>query len=153
MNELNKPGVKDDEGKVEPSFVFEYFSKALEAVARVSMFGARKYTRGGWRTVPNGIQRYTDAMDRHRLREGYELYDFSDSDLLHAAQVAWNALARLELMLQEGIEICARVPSDQQRDQIPSALSRSPLSVVEREAIRRGHSSVLAVQQRDPNAR
>lgn len=48
--------------------------------------------------VDDGIARYTDAMDRHNL-EGIESHD--DSGLLHAAQVAWNALARLELMLRE----------------------------------------------------
>jgi hypothetical protein len=34
------------------------------------------------------------------LQENYEEYD-SDLPVLHAAQVAWNALARLELILRE----------------------------------------------------
>ncbi len=97
-------GVKLDSEKIDPTFVFEYFPRALLAVSEVSMFGAKKYTRAGWRTVPYGVQRYTAALDRHRLNEGIDgLYDENDSKLLHAAQVAWNALARLELMLTEGV--------------------------------------------------
>ena len=98
---LAKAGLKHDAGKHEPSFVFEYFPRALLAVASVSGYGARKYARGGWRLVPNGIQRYTDALDRHRLAESLEYYDTRDSGLAHAAHLAWNALARLELMLRD----------------------------------------------------
>jgi hypothetical protein len=39
-------------------------------------------------------------MMRHLLQEPYTVRD-EDSGLLHAAQVAWNALARLELKLRE----------------------------------------------------
>jgi hypothetical protein len=50
--------------------------------------------------VTSGVTRYTEAMDRHRLKEGFELNDV-DSGLAHAAHLAWNALARLELMIRE----------------------------------------------------
>ncbi len=92
-------GAKTDEGKPQASLLL-MFGKALRAVARVGTFGAIKYTRGGWQSVPDGINRYTDAMLRHLLEEHYEEYD-SDLPVLHAAQTAWNALARLELMLRE----------------------------------------------------
>lgn len=67
----------------------------------VGTFGAEKYTKGGWLDVPDGVERYTDALYRHLLAEGRgELVDH-ESGLLHAAHSAWNALARLDLMLRE----------------------------------------------------
>ena len=76
------------------------FSLALLEVARVGTFGANKYTRGGWQSVPDGVIRYSDALWRHLLAERHEPND-SDSGLLHAAHLAWNALSRLELILRE----------------------------------------------------
>ena len=78
-----------------------YFPRAIEAVASVSTFGASKYAWQGWRTVPDGFNRYSDALGRHLIKEGKgELYDV-DSGLLEAAHTAWNALARLELLIEE----------------------------------------------------
>ena len=96
----DQPGAKLDAGKAEVlRGALHYFPRALEAVAEVSGFGARKYTWGGWRSVPNGASRYGDAMARHLTKEAYEGdFDF-DSGLRHAAHAAWNALARLELLL------------------------------------------------------
>jgi hypothetical protein len=90
-------GAKVDAGKPDASLL-GMFGKALLEVARVGTYGAEKYTRGGWQHVPDGINRYTAAMLRHFLQENDHEYD-SDLPVLHAAQVAWNALARLELML------------------------------------------------------
>jgi hypothetical protein len=95
----HEAGAKTDEGKPQASLLL-LFGKALRAVARVGTFGAIKYTRGGWQSVPDGINRYTDALLRHLLEENYEEYD-RDLPVLHAAQVAWNALARLELIIRE----------------------------------------------------
>jgi hypothetical protein len=76
------------------------FSRALIGVSLVGTFGADKYSDHGWLSVPHGINRYTDAMLRHWLREkNGEVYD-DDSGLLHAAHLAWNALAVLELKLR-----------------------------------------------------
>lgn len=94
------PGAKLDAGKAELlRGVIGYFPSALEAVAEVSSFGARKYTWGGWRSVPDGAARYGDAMVRHLTKEAYEGENDRDSGLRHAAHAAWNALARLELLL------------------------------------------------------
>jgi hypothetical protein len=92
-------GAKLDAGKPDCSLL-NYFGLALLEVSKVGTFGAEKYTRGGWQHVDNGINRYTAAMIRHWLQEKYNEYD-SDLPVLHAAQVAWNALARLELILRE----------------------------------------------------
>lgn len=97
----DQPGAKLDAGKNRVGLVFFGFSRALGAVGLVGTFGAEKYTDNGWQAVPDGERRYSDAMLRHLLAEGRgELVD-RDSGLLHAAHAAWNALARLELMLRE----------------------------------------------------
>jgi hypothetical protein len=93
------PGAKLDAGKIRAGLVLGGFSRGLEAVAEVGTFGAHKYTPNGWRSVPNGVERYTDALWRHLLAEHQGIELDSDSRLLHAAHTAWNALARLELML------------------------------------------------------
>ena len=95
----HEPGAKLDAGKPMAGVLGD-FGLALTAVAEVGTFGANKYTRGGWQSVPNGIERYTDAAWRHLLQEGQETVDI-DSGLDHAAHMAWNALARLELMLRD----------------------------------------------------
>ena len=73
----------------------------FRSVAMVGTYGAAKYTDNGWRSVPAGQERYTDAMLRHLLAEAQGLERDHESELLHAAHTAWNALARLELMLAE----------------------------------------------------
>lgn len=93
------PGAKLDAGKPDASLLLD-FGLALTAVARVGTFGANKYTRGGWQQVPDGINRYTAALLRHLFAGRYDPVDV-DSGLEHDAQVAWNALARLELKLRE----------------------------------------------------
>lgn len=98
----HQPGAKLDAGK---PCVFRgaigYFPRAIERVAAISTFGASKYAWRGWETVPDGINRYSDALGRHLLYEARgELVD-PDSGELHAAHAAWNCLARLELILRE----------------------------------------------------
>jgi hypothetical protein len=92
-------GAKLDSGKPDLSLLL-MFGHALEEVGRVGTFGADKYTRGGWQGVASGHNRYTAALLRHLCKEHYEEMD-ADSGLLHAAHAAWNALARLELILRE----------------------------------------------------
>jgi hypothetical protein len=95
----HEPGAKLDAGKA-PVLrgLLAYFPRACRAVADVSAHGAGKYTWRGWETVPDGIDRYGDALVRHLLTEDER---DRDSGLLHAAHAAWNALARLELILRE----------------------------------------------------
>lgn len=104
------PGAKLDAGKLAyNNHLFTYFPHALDAVCQVSEFGARKYTRMGWASVPGGIRRYTDALSRHLMDEARgDVFD-KDSGLTHAAHLAWNALARLQLMLDD------RVPEETQK--------------------------------------
>jgi hypothetical protein len=98
--DAHAPGAKLDAGKNRCALVINGFSRALWQVSLVGTFGAAKYTPNGWKEVENGIERYSDAMDRHLLMEASgEEFD-PDSKLLHAAHAAWNALARLELILK-----------------------------------------------------
>lgn len=95
------PGAKMDDGK--PPVVrglLKYFPLAVIAIAEVSEKGAKKYSWNGWEHVDNGVERYTDAMGRHLLYECFGATD-TDTGCLHAAQVAWNAMARLELILRD----------------------------------------------------
>lgn len=94
----DEPGAKLDAGKPMGSLL-EDFGLALLAVAEVSTFGANKYSRGGWQSVPDGINRYKDAKWRHLLKSRLQEID-PETGLLHAAHEAWNALAVLELKLR-----------------------------------------------------
>jgi hypothetical protein len=97
----HSPGAKLDDGKPMVSLVLGGFARALLEVARVGTFGAKKYTPNGWLEVPNGIERYTDALGRHLLSEWQGETLDPQTELLHAAHTAWNALARLERMLRD----------------------------------------------------
>lgn len=94
------PGAKLDAGKVRPSLVLGGFARALLAVSRIGTGGAAKYTDNGWMEVPNGLERYDDAKLRHWLYEKTGVECDPDTNELHAAHEAWNALARLDLILR-----------------------------------------------------
>lgn len=96
------PGAKMDSGKAPiMQGVLQYFPRALNAVSMVSLVGAKKYAWKGWESVADGVNRYGDALGRHILAENIEGPVDADTQQLHAAQQAWNALARLELILRE----------------------------------------------------
>ena len=76
------------------------FSIPLEYVAKIWAFGADKYSKGNWKCVENGFNRYSNAMVRHLMAESDGPGVDSESELLHADHVAWNALARLHFLLQ-----------------------------------------------------
>lgn len=102
--DAHEEGAKLDFGKPDMSLLLD-FGRALEAVATIGSIGARKYTRGGWQTVPDGYIRYTAALGRHLFKEQVEAYDvdlykLTGNKYHHAWQTAWNALARLELLLR-----------------------------------------------------
>lgn len=99
--EQHQPGAKLDAGKLRPALVLGGFARALTAVTAVGTFGAAKYTDNGWTSVPNGEERYDDANLRHWLKEKSGEAVDQDSELEHAAHAAWNALARLDLMLRK----------------------------------------------------
>ena len=98
--DAHEPGAKLDAGKTQAWLCLAGFSRALAAVADVTTFGAKKYTRNGWATVHEGEERYMEAFGRHMLMfgAGYEVDE--ESQCLHKAQMIWNLLASLELELR-----------------------------------------------------
>jgi len=97
----HEKGSKLDAGKPRIGLVLGGFALALTEVSKVGTFGANKYTDNGWMSVPKGIERYTDALHRHILAEATGEANDPESELLHAAHTAWNALSRLELILRK----------------------------------------------------
>lgn len=96
------PGAKLDDGKIRAALLKD-MGLALMAVAELLTLGAEKYSESGWVSVPNGKERYDDAMARHWLRNGYEEMD-SDMVIRHEVSVAWNALTRLEKLIRSDEE-------------------------------------------------
>lgn len=110
----HQAGVKLDHDKADMSLL-EFLPNALGEVVRVMEYGKTKYTRGGFLEVPDSVRRYTSAMLRHWLKESIEKYDSGDpfydtesgkqflGTIRHDAQVAVNALFRLECKLRREI--------------------------------------------------
>jgi hypothetical protein len=98
----SKEGRKN--GKIRMELVFEGMPNALQALGKCMTWAieAKGYEELDFLTVPNGPQKYRGAMYRHDQKEilGEEFDD--ESGLIHATHTAWNAMARLELLLREG---------------------------------------------------
>ena len=91
-------GIKFDGGKLRLAEMMQDFRLPLSAVCRVWEFGADKYEKSNWKKVDNATDRYTNAMLRHLMEEEAKPFD-DESELLHAAHVAWNAIARLYFIM------------------------------------------------------
>jgi len=92
-------GRKDDTGK--PRMGLLPFD-ALVEVAKVLTWGAQKYSSGNWKKVPEGTDRYTDALLRHFAAwQCGEVFDpeAEGREIRHIAQVACNALFLIWLEL------------------------------------------------------
>ena len=94
----HEAGAKLDSGKPRMALVLKGFSLALTEVAKVGTYGAEKYSDFGFLDVPDGCNRYQDAMMRHFLDGALESIDASGFE--HDAMVAWNAIASLEIKLR-----------------------------------------------------
>lgn len=92
-------GLKLDNGKPEVGDFIKDFGISLLEVSKIWAFGAKKYARANWKLVDNAEKRYTDAMIRHFIAEETNEFD-DESKMLHAAHVAWNALARLFFIIK-----------------------------------------------------
>jgi len=95
---------KADSGKPRWSLLVRGMPRALEAVVRVLTFAVRPVQEGGkgyvphsWQRVPNGRERYEDALLRHlsAIHQGEE--SDPESGESHWAHVATNALFLAEL--------------------------------------------------------
>lgn len=85
--------------------VLARFPLALREVAKVSAWGTKKHEVPiddmSFLTIPDAYRVYSDACGRHLLDEAVEgPVNAADGGLLHPAQLAWDALARLEVYLR-----------------------------------------------------
>lgn len=97
----HQPGAKLDAGKPRLALVLGNFARALWRIGEVGTYGANKYTANGWLSVPEWEERYGNALWRHLLKEAMGEANDPDTEIEHAAHLAWNALARLEKALRE----------------------------------------------------
>ena len=108
-DKLTTPAEKKyDGGKADISRMKRQFADALYAVALSGMYGACKYEDHNgcsYKEVSNAQDRYASAGGRHDLAyAGGELYA-DDSHLHHLSAKAWNALAELQLAIENGEEM------------------------------------------------
>jgi len=103
LADLHRAGAKDDGEKLDYTLVPVELE---DSVCAVMTMGAKKYTRNGWRTVPDGGQRYLAAMERHvkAFKDGEDLDP--ESGLHHLAHAACN-LGFLLHFAANGIDIGA----------------------------------------------
>jgi len=83
--------------------VFLEFPFAMEAVAAVTAFGARKHAPRGWRSFKPAyaIKYHHSKIGRHLIaRETEGDINETDGGCDHMAAVAWNALACLEHIIR-----------------------------------------------------
>ncbi|MGM9759315.1 MAG: dATP/dGTP diphosphohydrolase domain-containing protein [Parabacteroides sp.] len=80
---------------------------AVKEVVRVYTAGAAKYGANKWQGLPDGYQCYRAALLRHmtEIEEG-RLID-PETGCLHAAQIAWNAIAMLHIQMIDNAGIIA----------------------------------------------
>lgn len=98
-------GKKFDEGKAPVTQFLRQFPKAIAYLAKLSEYGHNKYGEeednekwDNWKKVENGKFRYEQAIGRHLLETDGKV---DESGFLHIAHTAWDAIARLELELDE----------------------------------------------------
>lgn len=95
-------GKKYDNGKPMAGTLTDVFSRALMAVGACIEYGTHKYPDPkNWQLVDNGIKVYRDAMVRHLLKYNAGIDKDEETKLPQLAHMAWNALAILELYMQE----------------------------------------------------
>ena len=100
MTKENEQGVKlSKEALPMYTVLFTQFGEAIKHVVKRSQEGHKKYieTDGDWlnfKRVPDAYNEYSNAMFRHAMNIG------SDTELDHHVATAWNALARLQIYLE-----------------------------------------------------
>lgn len=88
-------GNKFDDSKTDLTLVPP---ELTEAVARVMMFGVQKYSRGGWRSVPDARRRYFAALLRHLHR--YQAGE--DNDAETGMPHLWHAATNIGFLIAYG---------------------------------------------------
>ena len=96
MNE----GIKYDTEKLRMAEMITDFAPELEELCKIWTFGVNKYGKGNWKLLKNGKERFSNALIRHLIEESKDLYD-KETKLIHAAHIAFNAIARLHYVIKE----------------------------------------------------
>jgi hypothetical protein len=99
-------------GKVRMDLVMQDMPRAIEGLARVMTWALEEkgYKESDWLTVPDGIGKYHGGLHRHDNKEMRGQTFDDESNLHHAYHTAWNAMARLELILRDEEERNAAIP-------------------------------------------
>lgn len=87
-------GEKYDQGKLRWSLLPW---EPLEEVVRILMFGEQKYSPAGWKVVPDGHKRYSDALLRHVIQWAKGEQKDPESSYSHLSHMICNALFLLWL--------------------------------------------------------
>src|SRR6478736_4623095 len=90
-------GMKYDGDKPRMDLLLSGCPNALEQVAQILTFGAKKYAAHSWQTVPQGDERYLAALLRHLTAHSKGEVNDPESGMSHLAHAACNALFILEL--------------------------------------------------------
>lgn len=90
-------------GKVRMDLVMQDMPRAIEALARVMTWALdeKGYKESDWLQVPDAINKYSGGMHRHDNKEKRGQEFDEESGLEHAIHTAWNAMARVELILRK----------------------------------------------------
>ncbi|WP_334166789.1 dATP/dGTP diphosphohydrolase domain-containing protein [Achromobacter mucicolens] len=93
-------GAKHDAGKPRWSLLRFGMARAMAGIVDVLTFGAAKYDDHSWRSVPEGIDRYWSAMERHMNEVALHgpLARDEESGLLHIDHINTNGLFLAELL-------------------------------------------------------
>lgn len=97
---MQKHGLKYDSEKPRLAEMILDFKEPLLELCKVWTFGANKYGKSNWKYLQNAKDRYLNALYRHSIKTVDTFYD-DESNILHAAHMAFNALAYLYFTLKE----------------------------------------------------
>ena len=98
----NSKGKKYDTGKSMVGTLVNVFPEALMAVGKCIEFGTHKYPDpNNWKKVEGADKRYQDSLMRHLIKHNAGQPQDEETNLLHLAHMAWNALAILQLYIMK----------------------------------------------------
>lgn len=100
---MDKPqDTKVDVEKSKPfAFFLHQFPLSIEEVARLMETSMYRHSYEGWRHIPGGYDRYTEAFLRHVMKEAKDEEWNSEDECYEIISTLANALIRAELFLIE----------------------------------------------------